>query len=50
MIEKYFMSQKTWNILMTFLLDRTYAGCPIEIDDSISYGAVEHRFIHNKCT
>jgi hypothetical protein len=42
MIEKYFMSRKTLDMWIAKTGNNTYMSCPIEIDNSIPYGAVEH--------
>ena len=42
MITKYFMSQKTYDMWVKSTNETTYNNCPIEIDDSIKYGGVEH--------
>ena len=41
-MEKYLMSEKTLIIWIDQTDTNTYKGCPIEIDNSISYGGVEH--------
>jgi hypothetical protein len=45
MIVKHFMAQKTLDMWRKYSEDDMYKGCPIEIDNSIPYGAVEHEFI-----
>jgi len=42
MIEKYLMSEKTLNMWIDRTGNNNYNGCPIEIDNSIPYGVVEH--------
>ena len=44
--EKYWMSKKTLDMWIAYSGDNTYKGCPIEIDNSIPYGAVDH--IHDE--
>ena len=41
-MEKYLMSEKTLNVWIKKTDNNTYKGCPIEIDNSIPYGGVEH--------
>ena len=38
--EKYFMSDETLDIWIEHSGTNTYNGCPIEIDNSVPYGAV----------
>lgn len=36
------MSRKTLDMWITQTENNTYRGCPVEIDNSIPYGGVEH--------
>lgn len=40
--EKYFMSEKTLDMWIKHSGTNIYGGCPIEIDNSVPYGTVEH--------
>jgi len=42
MITKYFMSEKTLDMWIKNTGENIYKGCPIEIDNSVPYGGVEH--------
>ena len=42
MLEKYLMSGKTLDMWIAKTGKNTYKGCPIEIDNSIPHGGVEH--------
>jgi len=41
-MEKYLMSEKTLEMWIDNTGNGTYKGCPIEIDNSVPYGGVEH--------